>query len=76
MAAGRSTMTPGIIGHYSMHPVWDESGKCLGIVHDDALFEPQQVELTAQAGRMVGVEKKHAVAIQVGWGGYPRHIRS
>ena len=52
-------MTPGIIGHYSMHPVWDESGKCLGIVHDDALFEPQQVELTAQAGRMVGVEKEN-----------------
>jgi magnesium transporter len=44
--------------HYPMYPVCDAAGKLLGIVRDYALFEQQQYELTAQAGRMVGVEKE------------------
>jgi magnesium transporter len=44
--------------HYPMYPVCDEAGQLLGIVRGYALFEQQQYELTAQAGRMVGVEKE------------------
>ncbi|MFT7133791.1 MAG: magnesium transporter [Cyclobacteriaceae bacterium] len=44
--------------HYPMYPVCDEAGRLLGIVRGYALFEQQQYELTAQAGRMVGVEKE------------------
>jgi len=44
--------------HYPMYPVCDEAGQFLGIVRGYALFEQQQYELTAQAGRMVGVEKE------------------
>jgi magnesium transporter len=44
--------------HYPMYPVCDGAGKLLGIVRGYALFEQQQYELTAQAGRMVGVEKE------------------
>jgi len=44
--------------HYPMYPVCDDAGKLLGVVRGYALFEQQQYELTAQAGRMVGVEKE------------------
>ncbi len=44
--------------HYPMYPVCDERKKLLGVVRGYALFEQQTYELTAQAGRMVGVEKE------------------
>lgn len=44
--------------HYPMYPVCDEAGKLLGIVRGYSLFEQQQYALTAQAGRIVGVEKE------------------
>ncbi len=44
--------------HYPMYPVCDVEGKLLGVVRGYALFEQQTYELTAQAGRMVGVGKE------------------
>ncbi len=44
--------------HYPSYPVCDRKGMLLGIVRGYILFEQQTYELTAQAGRMVGVEKE------------------
>ncbi len=42
--------------HYPMYPVCDHEGRLLGVIRGYALFEQQTVNLSAQAGRMVGVE--------------------
>jgi magnesium transporter len=48
--------------HYPMYPVCDESGKLLGVVRGYMLFEQQTYNLTAQAGRMVGIEKEERLS--------------
>ncbi len=42
--------------HYPEYPVVDNGGRLIGIVRGEALFAQQAYELSAQAGRMVGVE--------------------
>jgi magnesium transporter len=44
--------------HYPVYPVCDASGQLLGLLRGQMLFEAQAVELTAQPGSMVGVEKQ------------------
>ena len=44
--------------HYPVYPVCDQEGKLQGIVHGFMLFEHQKFEISAQAGRMVGVHKE------------------
>lgn len=44
--------------HFPAYPVCDASGRLLGIVRGQSLFEHQAFELSAQAGAMVGVEKE------------------
>jgi magnesium transporter len=44
--------------HYPVYPVCDFKGKLLGIVQGYMLFEHQHFEISAQAGRMVGVGKE------------------
>ena len=44
--------------HFPVYPVTDESGRLLGTVRGQTLFEHQAFELSAQAGEMVGVEKE------------------
>jgi magnesium transporter len=44
--------------HYPVYPVCDGSGKLLGLLRGQMLFEAQAVELSAQPGSMVGVEKE------------------
>lgn len=44
--------------HYPVYPVCDKSGRLLGTVRGQSLFEQQAFELSAQAGTMVGVEKE------------------
>ncbi len=44
--------------HYPMYPVCNEHRELIGVVRGYALFEQQTYELTAQAGRMVGVDKE------------------
>lgn len=44
--------------HFPVYPVCDASGRLLGIVRGQSLFEQQAFELSAQAGTMVGIEKE------------------
>jgi len=44
--------------HYPVYPVCDEAGQLLGEMQGYVLFEEHTFELTAQSGRMVGVEKE------------------
>lgn len=51
--------------HYPVYPVCGEDDRLLGIVQGYMLFEAQSFEISAQAGRMVGVTKEeHATT---GW---------
>jgi magnesium transporter len=44
--------------HFPVYPVCDEGGRLLGLIRGQELFEAQAIELSAQAGSMVGVEKE------------------
>jgi magnesium transporter len=44
--------------HYPAYPVCDENGILIGLVRGQAMFEEQAIEITAQVGTMVGVEKE------------------
>jgi magnesium transporter len=44
--------------HYPVYPVCDASGQLVGLLRGQMLFEAQAVELSAQPGSMVGVEKQ------------------
>jgi magnesium transporter len=44
--------------HYPVYPVCDETGRLIGLVRGQSLFEKQAIEISAQAGAMVGVEKE------------------
>jgi magnesium transporter len=48
--------------HYPSYPVCDEGGRLVGIVRGSRIFEHQAVEISAQAGSMVGVEKEERIA--------------
>lgn len=48
--------------HYPVYPVCDGAGVLLGVVHGYMLFEQQKFEISAQAGRMVGVDKEEHLA--------------
>lgn len=51
-------MREALARHFPVYPVCDASGRLLGIVRGQTLFEQQAFELSAQAGTMVGVEKE------------------
>ena len=44
--------------HYPVYPVCDDAGRLTGQLRGWKLFEQQALELTAQSGRMVGVDKE------------------
>jgi magnesium transporter len=44
--------------HYPVYPVCDAASRLVGLVRGPTLFEAQAIELSAQAGSMVGVEKE------------------
>lgn len=44
--------------HYPIYPVCDGTGKLIGLVRGQAMFEEQAYEISAQAGTMVGVDKE------------------
>ena len=48
--------------HFPVYPVCDENGALLGLVRGQAMFEEQAIEITAQPGTMVGVEKEERLA--------------
>jgi magnesium transporter len=44
--------------HYPVYPVCDDVGRLIGLVRGQVMFEEQAFEISAQAGRMVGVDKE------------------
>ena len=48
--------------HYPVYPVVDDEGRLRGTVRGQRMFEAQAVELSAQAGEMVGVTKEERLA--------------
>jgi len=44
--------------HYPIYPVCDDTGRLIGLVRGQAMFEEQAYEISAQAGTMVGVDKE------------------
>ncbi len=57
--------------HYPVYPVTDEGGRLVGIVRGQNMFEAQAIEISAQAGSMVGVDKEERLATP-----WPRSFRS
>ncbi len=48
--------------HYPIYPVVDEQGRLAGLVRGQTMFEAQAVEISLQAGSMVGLEKEERLA--------------
>lgn len=48
--------------HYPIYPVCDASGKLVGLIRGTAMFQKQAIEISAQAGSMVGVTKEEGLA--------------
>lgn len=44
--------------HFPVYPVCDDAGRLLGQVRGSAMFEEQAFEISAQPGRMVGVDQE------------------
>src|SRR2546426_4732771 len=48
--------------HYPVYPVVDAERRLLGLVRGHSMFEAQAIEITLQAGSMVGVQKEERLA--------------
>jgi magnesium transporter len=48
--------------HYPVYPVCDEKGRFVGLVRGYVLFEEQTLEISAQPGRMVGIEEEERLS--------------
>jgi len=48
--------------HYPVYPVIDAESRLIGLVRGQTMFEAQAIEITLQAGSMVGVEKEERLA--------------
>ncbi|HEX4873173.1 MAG TPA: magnesium transporter [Nevskiaceae bacterium] len=63
-AAGDSTshaIRAAVHRHYPVYPVTDGQGRIVGVVRGWRLFERQAIEISAQSGQMVGVDKEERV---------------
>jgi magnesium transporter len=59
-----------LIRHYPVYPVCDNTGRLIGLLRGQMLFEAQAVELSAVPGTMVGVEKEERLTTP-----WPRSLR-
>ncbi len=48
--------------HYPVYPVVDAAGRLIGLVRGQTMFEAQAIEISLQAGSMMGVEKEERLA--------------
>jgi magnesium transporter len=48
--------------HYPVYPVCEPGGRLVGLVRGQTMFEVQAIEISAQAGSMVGVEKEERLS--------------
>jgi magnesium transporter len=51
--------------HYPAYPVVDGEGRLLGLVRGQSMFEAQAIEISMQAGTMVGLEKEERLSTPV-----------
>jgi magnesium transporter len=56
--------------HYPVYPVCDVDRRLVGMVRGQAMFEEQAYEISAQPGRMVGVDKEERLTTP-----WPRSLR-
>jgi magnesium transporter len=47
-----------LVRHYPVYPVCEKTGRLLGLLRGQMLFEAEAIELSAQPGEMVGVESE------------------
>ena len=55
-------MKASVVRHFPAYPVCDTDGRLVGLVRGQMLFEAQAIELSAQPGSMVGVEKEERLS--------------
>ena len=55
-----------IVRHYPVYPVCDGDGRLTGLVRGEELFAEQAIEISAQSGKMVGVDKEERLATPLG----------
>ena len=48
--------------HFPVYPVCELDGRLIGLVRGQTMFEAQAIEISAQAGSMVGVEKEERLS--------------
>jgi magnesium transporter len=48
--------------HFPVYPITDAGGKMVGLVRGEELFRNQAIEISAQSGKMVGVDKEERLA--------------
>jgi len=51
-----------LVRHYPVYPVCDGEGRLTGLVRGEDLFAEQAIEISAQSGQMVGVDKEERFA--------------
>jgi len=51
--------------HFPVYPVCDSKGGLLGLVRGQSLFEARAIELSAQAGSMVGVKQEERLSTPI-----------
>lgn len=61
-ASVRDAMKQTVNKHYPSYPVCAEDGTLVGVVRGSKIFEQQAIEISAQAGAMVGVEREERIA--------------
>ena len=71
----REAMKQVLDRHYPVYPVVDHDGRLIGLVRGQSMFEAQAIEITLQAGSMVGVSEeerlgtpwKQSLKMRHGW---------
>jgi magnesium transporter len=58
----RDAMKQVLDRHYPVYPVVDAAGRLIGLVRGQAMFEAQAIEISLQAGSMMGVEREERIA--------------
>ena len=61
----KEAMKQVLLRHFPVYPVVDENGRLVGLVRGQAMFEEHAFEITAQPGRMVGVDKEERLGTPV-----------
>lgn len=56
--------------HFPVYPVCEPDGRLVGLIRGQMMFEVQAIEISAQAGAMVGVEKEERLSTP-----WPRSLR-